>query len=274
MTSLPLTSPNACAGLHDACRLLRQQWPTHWEGLPSILTQCQQALKLSNTTDPDAMALNQFAWQVANAMENQALKIAYAEPSYHNRLHTADVLVSLTTLLRSLHALTPSPQAAVWSSALLAAAVAHDYQHPGGVNQSLFEIETASWQGIVGLSSRVPAHWRACIEVLILRTDPQVVAENHQCVADQAFEWSTAWAQVLLNEADILVSATAEFGPGLSEALAKEWAHVGFAAHATVATPAGRAFFLRSARFSSPAAKDLGLPRLVQDQLISLQHTD
>ncbi len=274
MTSLPLTSPNGSAGLHDACRLLRQQWPSHWEGLPSILTQCQQALQLCDTRHPDTMALNQFAWQVANAMENQVLKSTYAEPSYHNRLHTADVLVSLTTLLRSLHDMAPSPQAEVWSSALLAAAVAHDYQHPGGVNQSLFEIETASWQGILGLASPVPSHWRACIETLILRTDPQVVAENHQRVAEQAFEWTTAWAQVLLNEADILVSATAEFGPGLSEALAKEWAQVGFAAHATVATPAGRAFFLRSARFSSPAAKALGLPRWVQDQLTSLQHMD
>jgi hypothetical protein len=86
-------------------------------------------------------------------------------------------------------------------------------------------------------------------------------------VAEQAFAWTQAWCQVLLNEADILLSASARFGPDLSQALAQEWQRVGFAAHATVATPAGRAQFLRSIRFSSPAALALAMPEQVAEQL-------
>jgi hypothetical protein len=79
---------------------------------------------------------------------------------------------------------------------------------------------------------------------------------------------------VLLNEADIFVSATAEFGPGLSDALAREWEQAGFAGHASVATAAGRAQFLRSVFFSSPAALALGIQAQVQQQLKSLTQQD
>jgi hypothetical protein len=113
----------------------------------------------------------------------------------------------------------------------------------------------------------LPEPWRDRIESLILHTDPQTVPDNHAQVAEQAFAWTQAWCQVLLNEADILLSASARFGPDLSQALAQEWQRVGFAAHATVATPAGRAQFLRSIRFSSPAALALAMPEQVAEQL-------
>lgn len=100
------------------------------------------------------------------------------------------------------------------------------------------------------------------------------MAGNHQRVAGQSFALTADWAQVLLNEADIYISATAEFGPGLSDALAREWHRAGFAGHATVATPAGRAQFLRSVRFSSPPAQALGIAAQVQHQLQSLTPQD
>jgi hypothetical protein len=79
---------------------------------------------------------------------------------------------------------------------------------------------------------------------------------------------------VLLNEADIFISATSEFGPGLSDALAREWQCAGFAGHTRVATKSGRADFLRAARFSSPAAKALGIQVQVEQQLTSLKQQD
>ena len=271
LNTLPLDPHNWSAGLHEACRQLRQSWQTDWCGLPKVLQLCQQTLHLNTVQDPTVMALNQFAEQVAQAMENQALSAtAHAEPAYHNRLHTADVMVAVTTLMRIQEAHQLAAPEQTWVAALLAAAVAHDYQHPGGVNHSALSIEKATWLSASSMATAVPAPWRGQLEQWILHTDPQTVADNHLQVAHQPFEWCAPWCQVLLNEADILLSSTAEFGPSLSTALADEWQKLDFAAHATVATPAGRAFFLRSVRFSSPAAQTLSMPQQVQEQLSSL----
>lgn len=268
MNQLPLTPNNWPEGLHQACRLLRMNWQTQWEGLPRILTLCQQSLKLVQATDHDTILLNQFAQCVAHDIEQQfADNTRPTEPAYHNRLHTADVLIVLTTLLHILHATHAAHDDKTWSSALLAAAVAHDYKHPGGVNQFAFQIERASWQGVQHIAQTLPSIWRQRIERWILGTDVQSVHLNHQRIADHAFEWVDPWAQVLLNEADIFISATSEFGSGLSDALAREWQCAGFVGHSRVSTKAGRADFLRAARFSSPAAKALGIQAQVQQQL-------
>jgi len=191
------------------------------------------------------------------------------EPAYHNRLHTADVLLTVTTMLHALQARRDETGRS-WAAAVLAAAAAHDYAHPGGVNRQPFEIEIQSWQRVSPRAAHLPEPWRSRIESLILHTDPQTVAANHARVAGQVFDWTQPWAQALLNEADILMSASLRFGPDLSPALAREWQRVGFAAHATVATPAGRAQFLRSILFSSPAAQALAMPEQVQQQLQSV----
>ena len=101
----------------------------------------------------------------------------------------------------------------------------------------------------------------------MLNTDVTVVAANHQRVEGQAFDWNLNWASVLLNEADIFASATAEFGPSLSDSLAEEWRRADFVGHATVATQKGRCAFLRSAQFSSPAALALSMPARIRRQL-------
>lgn len=275
MTHIPLTPKDWPDGLHEACRELRQHWPNNWPGLPHVVALCQQSLGLNTSSDSTILALNRFATLVAQDMEHQATLLpADTEPCYHNRLHTGDVLLTLTTMLHTLSADTSDTHSATWSAALLAAAVAHDYQHPGGVNQSAFEIEAASWQSVSHLAEHLPLAWQKCIEALILGTDTQTVADNHRRITDQPFGWNASWCQVLLNEADILISATAEFGPGLSESLAREWKRTGFPGHATVATPAGRAQFLRSVRFSSPAAKALRMHTQVQQQLTHLSHQD
>lgn len=271
----PLAPKPSSEDLHHACRQLRAQWAGDWPGLPHILAQSQQSLGLTTMSDATTVALNQFAQSVAQRMEQHAAGLEPAsEPAYHNRLHTADVVCVLTTMLRMLNIPTDDVAGQTWASALLATAVAHDHLHPGGVNHSAQEFERASWQGVMPLAQQLPPAWRAQIEAWILGTDVPTVAGNHERVAGQSFAWTADWGQVLLNEADIYISATAEFGPGLSDALAREWQRAGFAGHATVATPAGRALFLRSVRFSSPPALALGIAAQVQQQLQSLTSQD
>lgn len=271
----PLAPKPWSEDLHQACRQLRAQWASEWPGLPHILAQSQQSLGLTTVSDPTTVAINQFAQSVAQRMEQHAAGLEPAsEPAYHNRLHTADVVCVLSTLLRMLNMPDDDVAGKTWASALLATAVAHDHLHPGGVNRCAQEFEQASWQGVMPLAQPLPLAWREQIEAWILGTDVPTVAGNHQRVAGQSLAWTADWGQVLLNEADIYISATAEFGPGLSDALAREWQRAGFAGHATVATPAGRAQFLRSVRFSSPPALALGIAAQVQQQLQSLTPQD
>lgn len=272
---IPLTPTQWPAGLQQACRQLRACWPSPWPGLPHILGLCQQSLDLKTSVNGTTLALDRFAHAVAQDMERHAGSLApKSEPAYHNRLHTADVLCVLTTMLHILNVPAADEETKTWASALLAAAVAHDHQHPGGVNRSAFEFERAAWLGVQAFAQQLPGAWPQQIEAWILGTDVPAVADNHQRVAGSEFDLSAAWCQVLLNEADVYVSATAEFGPGLSDALACEWRHAGFAAHANVATAAGRAQFLRSVRFSSPAAQALGIQLQVQQQLQTLTPQD
>jgi class 3 adenylate cyclase len=271
----PLAPKPSSEDLHQACRQLRAQWAGDWPGLPHILAQSQQSLGLTTVSDPTTVALNQFAQSVAQNMEQLAAGLDPAsEPAYHNRLHTADVVCVLTTMLHILKVPDADAAGKTWASALLATAVAHDHQHPGGVNRSAQEFEQASWQGVMPLAQQLPPAWRAQIEAWILGTDVPKVAGNHERVTGQTFGWTADWGQVLLNEADIYISATTEFGLDLSDALAREWQRAGFAGHATVATPAGRAQFLRSVLFSSPPALTLGIAAQVQQQLQSLTPQD
>lgn len=280
-----LHPPMGFDSLAQACAQARAQWP----GLPAVAQACIESLglapaevqakaqekvpanfqaKVQTPASDDLAAMLHFVQAVAQSMEalGRSWPEGRPEPAYHNRLHTADVLLTLTALLHGQQA-SHQPEARPWAAACLAAAVAHDYGHPGGTNAQPFELESRSWQALAAHTPALPQPWRGRIESLILHTDPLTVQANHLRVASQAFDWTLPWCQVLLNEADILVSASARFGPGLSQALAQEWQRAGVAAHAVVATPAGRLAFLRSVRFSSPAALALGLPEQVQQQM-------
>lgn len=269
MNHIFLTSPQSPENLQQACHQLRRHWPDTWPGLPHILAFCQQSLGLDSAADETLMALNRFGQSVAQVAEQQAAGPG-VEPSYHNRLHTADVLMVLTTMLHILRVPQAKPDGKLWASALLAAAVAHDHQHPGGVNRTASEFERASCLHVRPWAQSLPPPWQQHIESWILGTDVSAVPGHHQRIAGQAFAWSAPWCQVLLNEADIFTSATAEFGPDLSDALAREWQQAGFAGHANVATPAGRVQFLRSVKFSSPAALALGIQAQVHQQIATL----
>jgi hypothetical protein len=267
MALLTLTPSDWYAGLDRSGQQLRHAWTHGWPGLPSVLGECLDSLGLRHSGDGDIAAMNRFGLAVAQDMESLAQsRPANAEPAYHNRLHTADVLVALTTLLHTQGAAADT-HAHPWAAMLLATAVAHDCDHPGGVNRSPFEIERHSWAAVAPRAKGLPEVWRQCMEQLILRTDIQAVPLNHERVSEQAFAWDLPWCQVLLNEADILMSACAEFGPALGEALAHECVRAGFPDFAIVGTAIGRSRFLRQIRFSSPAALALHMPERVQAEL-------
>lgn len=255
------------ATLHN----LRSKWPDAWPGLPVVLKACIQRLwpQGSPVLQSQAGQLLQAARNMASHMEDVARASGY-EPQYHNRLHTADALTAVCLLMQTI-----KEQAFVlsdeWAAALLLAVTSHDVLHPGGANAFVQEFEECSALEMRDITQglKIEALWTDRVSELILRTDPTLVAGNHSKVKDTHFEMNLDWACVLMNEADILASATSRFGPELGQALAQEWALKNHPLHHVVGTPEGRLQFLSSLRFSTPASKAWGMPKHVEGQLIT-----
>jgi len=146
-----------------------------------------------------------------------------------------------------------------WQAALLLVAVSHDFHHPGRVNRHTSDIESASVEALMPLMTSMSLNevWIQRIRTIILRSDFTLVRENHARVAGLPFEWNTDWATVLLNEADIMASASTDYGAPLSVALSKEWEAIRFAPYATVATASGRRDFLSNIQFSTYSGRTL-----------------
>ena len=251
---------------------LRSRWPADWPGLPTVLDACvAQLWPQPPSLTPLPQQMLGIAKTMAVQMESLALTTSY-EPHYHNRLHTADALVSLCWLLKALG----SQQHAVpdeWAAALLLAVTSHDALHPGGANKHLHEFEQQS-AGLfqqLAAAQGLSAQWVEVVTQLILRTDPSQVAANHDKVAHTAFVFNLDWAVVLMNEADILASATATVGPQLGQQLASEWERRQHPLHKVVGSDAGRLQFLSSLRFSTPASHTLCMPQTVASQMAQLK---
>lgn len=241
-----------------------------WVGLPFLVDACADFLGIGGAAPGATSAtLIAVARQVAAQIEAEGgCGVDSAEPGYHNRLHFSDSLTTIT-LQAAIESQRLGVDDADWKAALLLIALGHDFRHPGRVNSARAEIEQQSFDALKPYLQQhaVPALWVERIEAVILRSDFSVVADNHRRVAGQDFSWCADWAAVLLNEADIMASASADFGPRLSRALAAEWELIGFAAYRSVATPQGRKAFLQSIEFSSPSAGVLGAAQRVRQQL-------
>ena len=241
-----------------------------WVGLPFLVDACADFLGIGGAAPGATSAtLIAVARQVAAQIEAEGgCGVDSAEPGYHNRLHFSDSLTTIT-LQAAIESQCLGVDDADWKAALLLIALGHDFRHPGRVNGARAEIEQQSFDALKPYLQQhaVPALWMERIEAVILRSDFSVVADNHQRVAGQDFSWCADWAAVLLNEADIMASASPDFGPRLSRALAAEWELIGFAAYRSVATPQGRKAFLQSIEFSSPSAGVLGAAQRVRQQL-------
>lgn len=272
MTATIHSTPDWHGKLCQTLTHLRERWPHDWPGLPVVLSACiAQRWPMAAPASADAVAMLNAAKAMAQHMESIALSTSY-EPHYHNRLHTADALVSVCWLTHALqHEGHDVPDD--WMACLLLAVTSHDVLHPGGANRYLQEFEQQSVRLLRGMTAvhGVPDTWTEMVSHLILHTDPSLVPDNHHQVAQRSFMFDPDWAVVLMNEADILASATAEFGPGLGHALAHEWQTRQHPLHSVVGTDAGRLQFLSSLRFSTPASLALNMPSEVARQITQLQ---
>ncbi|NBS77775.1 MAG: hypothetical protein EB066_05265 [Betaproteobacteria bacterium] len=257
----------------DTLYNLRSKWPNAWAGLPVVLNACIHRLWPQGPpqSGSQAQTLLNAAKNMASHMEDVADASIY-EPNYHNRLHTADALTAICLLMQSLKA-QEFKLSDEWAAALLLAVSSHDVLHPGGANGFVQEFEQRSAHEMRDIAQglNMDAVWTDRVSELILRTDPTLVAANHDLVKDRPFEMNLDWACVLINEADILASATSRYGPELGQALAQEWALKNHPLHQVVGTPQGRLQFLSSLRFSSPAAERFGMAHHVAEQITSLR---
>jgi len=245
--------------LEKSFAVLRTSWESEWVGLPYLLSRCVDFLNLSKNLSSDASQMLLTAKAIAERIEFQYSQSSVeAEPKYHNRLHTADVLTSLSILI-CIQSKIQGDLDKEWIACALLAAIAHDFEHSGKVNQFESEIESNTMNQLQPflLTHQVPSHWCKALECAILRSDFALVQKNHEQVKDKKFQCDQNWLNVYLNEADVMASATTQFGPQLGVSLAQEWKMINFSAHQTVSTSIGRKAFLKQLVFSSEASRHL-----------------
>jgi len=256
--------------LEKSFAVLRKSWEGEWVGLPYLLSRCVDFLHLSKPS------LSSYATQmllaanaIAESIEFQFSKIsAETEPKYHNRLHIADVLTAISVLI-CIQSKIQGDLDKEWIACALLSAIAHDFDHPGKVNQFESEIESKTVQQLQPflLNHQVPSYWCKALESAILRSDFSLVKKNHQLVKGKHFQCDQDWLIVFLNEADVMASASDKFGLQLGNSLAQEWRLIDFPAYQSVATETGRKAFLRQLEFSSAASRLLKINVNIAEQL-------
>jgi hypothetical protein len=159
-----------------------------------------------------------------------------------------------------------------WVSCALLSAIGHDFDHSGNVNQFESEIELKTIQKLQPLisSHEVPSKWRNALESAILKSDFALVQKNHELVKGKEFKCDQDWLNVYLNEADVIASATAKFGPELGNSLSEEWRLIDFPAYQSVSTDTGRKVFLKQLEFSSDASGLLEINAKISEELLTL----
>lgn len=293
--------------LESTLRALRQAWPDEWPGLPTVVRSCLGHLGVGRV-DPGCALRIRCLHDLARLVESDGRARARAgvELPYHNRLHVADALVSLAVLIRTQQEIDSGtsrfglegragarrtqdrqtyerqqdepqiglrPRRALHIEAMIAM-LAHDYLHDGTVNRYPGELEARSCRAIDAVLVRraLPVRARARIRRWIMATDPIAIARHHDRIKGRVFSADDPdCLQVLINEADILVSTLPSFRRSQTEALASERAASGIPDARSLLSPAARRQFLaRVAIFSSDASHRLGLARLRTGQLEAL----
>jgi hypothetical protein len=262
---------------------LRAQWPHAWPGMALVVRNALAQLGWHDDAPlaPRDRALHDCMFSVIAAIEadGQHRAAHHQEPQYHNRLHFADAVVSLTVLLateRQIAGRRPAdapPSHAEWLGMLTV--VSHDFLHNGQINQFRSEIETLSVQALTPYMKQHKVHKddQALIGSMILKTDPAFVAESHQSIAGLPFDVSDPRCLlVLIQECDILASSLPATGVSLTQQLSDEWAKVAPDRSQSLLTSKGRLFFLKHmALFSSPSSRLLGIQATIDQQIAQLE---
>lgn len=261
--------------LENSLVFLRESWAGDWVGLPALLNTCIDFLNLSRVDlSQDATHILLAAKHVALQIEHEYATLSVVrEPKYHNRLHVADVLTSMSIqiAIQSTQEIKLNPE---WTACALLTVIAHDFGHTGQINRYPSEIELHSVQLLRPIldECKVPAVWREAVELAIVNSDFAIVRKNHEAVQGQDFQCNQEWLNVFLNEADVMASATSKFGYALGESLAEEWKTIDFSAHHSVATPDGRRAFLNQLIFSSTPAHCLLMKECLPASCSSFRH--
>ena len=261
---------------------LRASWPSDWPGLPSVLSGCVSWLcgplcgSETQLTDPQARTFSQMldcaGWAEETGRQMQARG---AEPAYHNRLHTADTLVSCAVLLqlqRAHEGRPPAPPSDLEWTCLLTLLL-HDLGHDGRINATPHENERRSialfkpWLEKAGFApDRIQA-----VEALVMLTEPRQAIDTHRQCKPEVLGTFDLMA-LLVTESDILASTLPFPGEALTEALSLEWAAHSPAPSRHLLTPQGRLGFLQhAANFSSPASRRLGVQAVIDAQVQRLR---
>lgn len=258
--------------LNHALKSLRYAWPPtgQWPGLPQVMVGVLRHLLSLHPLEPLVLTHRmETLLAMAGEVEQLGARVALKglEPAYHNRLHTADTLVSLACLLRAQRQteLNASVRLSRQEWQMLMAMTAHDVRHDGSRNASPGQLERRSaqaashWLRLWG----VGAQDRQAVQALILATDPARVAELRLawrrlgCPAELK---NSHYRALLLTEADVMASALPNFGRGLTQALYEEWRNHSPGPARALLSRAGRTHFLAQvAVFISPAARQLGM---------------
>lgn len=257
---------------------LRQSWPHAWVGLPTIASDCLRQLGYRDdlSLSDSVRALRDGVALVAAAIEDDGVQRQQqgSELAYHNRLHIADTLCSMTCLLLATRAEQQrapdsAPSEAEW--VLMLAMLGHDFRHTGKVNQFPGEIEGQSVSALQPLmqAAGIPEPLRARVGELILMTDPTRVRPHHEAMRGRPFDLDDFGCMaMLLQECDILASATPQIGIGLTHQLASEWSQFSEAMASSLLRAGSRIVFLRDfALFSSPASRRLGLTAMTAAEI-------
>ncbi len=258
----------------EAYRQLRIRWESDWPGLERVM---QGGVSWLLDRPTDTARVPRVLMACAQVVEASGRRAALkgTEPAYHNRLHVADTLVSMASLLKARRAIGGSRRGSVLSrfeTISLLAMTIHDFEHAGRCNQAPQEIERLSLTRfepharLIGISA---GDWRQ-ICGLVLKTDPVRVAEVHETFRrrERNKNGTDTEMAVLLTEADILASALPYPGISLTRSLANEWRDPHPELARGLLTVEGRCRFLtNAARISSPAGLALGIRLEIDQQL-------
>ena len=159
--------------LESSYGFLRASWPGNWLGMPFVLLECLRFLDLQkkNSLSEAGKSMLGAAQSVAIEIENQAKSLPnFTEPEYHNRLHFADALTSMSIQIGILVQL-EKKENQDWMLCALLTCIAHDFANSGKVNLVVSEIEMQSVNFLkpILIAHSVPDEWQTVIETAIVQ---------------------------------------------------------------------------------------------------------